>query len=259
MLKQGIDVFDYTNEFYFDLCYHYESPNKRDIPMRDRASYFFVNINKCDSDCTYVGIDYNNAKFKCECRFRSFSDDTSSTGQNTITETTSKSNNLFPKKKTSSNIQVFKCLKNVFKNEYFKKCAGGIIILILTFCQIGCTILYFVRGIKILTKHTYSLFEAFKKYDKTTIQNEANPPKKTISNSKNNNKDIPSSQLDLKKDIILVNKMNKKTEKETINNKEDKKLYFSIKDMNENEDNQINKISTDEKLEKLMNIMKLNQ
>ena len=64
MLKQEIDLFNPSNEFYSDLCFHYDSPNNRDIPMRDRASFFYTNINKCEPGCIFQGIDYANAKFK---------------------------------------------------------------------------------------------------------------------------------------------------------------------------------------------------
>ena len=86
--------------------------------MRDRASFFFANISKCESGCTYQGIDFSLHKFKCECKFKSFSDD--NTGDTKVD-----SKNEFPKKKSSSNMGVFKCLKDVFKSKYFKKCAGA--------------------------------------------------------------------------------------------------------------------------------------
>ena len=37
-----------SDEFYNDLCYHFESPNGRDIPLKDRISMLYPNITLCD-------------------------------------------------------------------------------------------------------------------------------------------------------------------------------------------------------------------
>ena len=247
MLKQEkIDLFDPSNDFYTNLCFYYDSPNNKDIPMKDRP-YFFANINKCESRCTYQGIDYALAKFKCECTFQTYSNDNTQGSPSTGGQ----SYNKYPKKKSSTNIEVFKCMKDVFKSKYFKNCAGGIIMLILSAGQIACMTLYLLRFSSKIKKHVFSLFHTFKKFPKNNMKNEANPPKKSISNKFNSNKEVVSSNLNLKKDIILVNAINKKTEKTNSINKEDNKLSFRVKDMNDNEENKINKITTEDKFEKL--------
>ena len=247
MLDQGIDVFDPSNEFYTNLCFYYDSPNNKDIPMRDRASFFFANISKCESGCTYQGIDFSNYKFKCNCKFKSFSDENTGDGSNAEIQ----SRNEFPKKKSSSNIEVFKCFKYVFKSKYFKKCAGGIIMLILSAVQIGCMALYFVKDILNIKKHVFSLFKIFKTFSNTNMNNYSNPPKKPISN-KNNMEEIPSSKKNLKKDLILINTINNKTtKKENTSKKEDNKPTLSVKELNEKDGIELNKITTEEKFEKL--------
>ena len=244
MLDQEIDVFNPSNEFYTNLCFYYDSPNNKDIPMRDRASFFFANISKCESGCTYQGIDFSLHKFKCECKFKSFSDD--NTGDTKVD-----SKNEFPKKKSSSNMGVFKCLKDLFKSKYFKKCAGGIIMLILSAVQIGCMTFYFVKDTQKIKKHCFSLFKTFKTFSNTNMKNYANPPKKPISNNKNM-KEIPSSKLTLNKDIILVNSINNKLNKkeDTIKN-EDNKPTLNVKEINDKEEFELNKATTEEKFEKL--------
>ena len=249
MLKQGIDVLDPSNDFYTNLCFYYDSPNDKDIPMRDRADFFYANINRCETGCTYQGIDFSTYKFKCECKFKGFSDD--NTDDSTTSQT--KSNNEYPKKKGSGNLEVFKCIKYVFKNKYFKKSAGGIIMLILSAIQIACTILYFVIETSRLRKHTFALLETFKKISSTNLKYDSNPPKKVISNNKkNNNKDKLSSKLKLNKDIILSNSINnKKSENDAINKKKEKKSKFGIKDLNEKEENKFNTITTEKKFQKM--------
>ena len=82
--------------FYTNLCFYYDSPNNKDIPMKDRP-YFYANINRCESRCNYQGIDYSLAKFKCQCTFQAFSDST--TLDNTPSNTEGQSYNTYPEKK----------------------------------------------------------------------------------------------------------------------------------------------------------------
>ena len=88
--------------------------------------------------------------------------------------------------------------------------------LILSAIQIACTILYFVIETSRLRKHTFALLETFKKISITNLKNDSNPPKKVISNKKNNNKDNPSSKLKLNKDIILSNSINEKNKNKSV-------------------------------------------
>ena len=249
MLKQGIDLFDPNNEFYTNLCFYYDSPNDKDIPMKDRP-YFYAHIPKCESECKYQGIDFSRAKFKCECIFQSFSDSSTST-----TPTGGIYSKGFPETQSSTNIEVLKCTKDVFKNKYFKKCAGGIIMLLFTIGQIACTVLYFILDIEKIKKHVFSLFRAFKKYSNNNMKIEANPPKRNLRNLKISNKENVSSKSDLNKDIILVNTINKKEkEKSKTNEKDYKKLNLNVKNINENENEnegmKTQKISTEKNLTK---------
>ena len=249
LLKQEIDLFDPNNEFYTNLCFYYDSPNNKDIAMKDRP-YFYAHIPKCESGCNYKGIDFSRAKFKCECFFQSFSDSSTSTTSNGGIYSKG-----FPEEKSSTNIEVMKCTKDVFKNKYFKKCAGGIIMLLFTIGQIACTVLYFVLDIEKIKKHAISLFRAFKKYSNNNMKIEANPPKRNLKNQNIANKENVSSKSDLKKDIILVNTINKKEkEKSKTNEKDYKKLNLNIKDINEkeieNEEMKTPKLSTEHKITK---------
>ena len=256
MLKQGIDVFDPNNKFYTNLCFYYDSPNDKDIPMGDRP-YFYANIPKCDTGCTYQGIDFTLVKFKCKCKFTTLDD-----GSTRIEESPPSNRNYgYPKKKNSPNIAVFKCMNDAFKNKYFKKSAGGIIMLILSAVQITCMSIYLFISILKIKRHIFSLFSAYKNYVGKNIKNDANPPKKNISNINKNklsNKEVAtSSNLNLKKDLILVNTINndKKEEKsnENKNKKESKKVTIDIKEIKDinNDINENIQYKTEEKFEKL--------
>ncbi len=60
-------IFNISDEFYNDLCYHFESPNGRDVPIKDRIAAFFPNITLCDPGCENKGVDLKKMKAKCEC------------------------------------------------------------------------------------------------------------------------------------------------------------------------------------------------
>jgi hypothetical protein len=112
--------------------------------------------------------------------------------------------------------------------------------LILSIGQIACMTLYFVLDISKIRKHTFSLLEAYKKITNDNDINDANPPKKQISNKKSN----------LDNDIILMNTINtKKNEKQNDIKNSDNKLTLNIKEINETEVRNINKNT--ERLEKM--------
>ena len=65
IIEQGIDIFNLSDRFYCDICYHFESPNNKDVPLKDRISSFFPNITLCDPGCENKGVDLEKMKVKC--------------------------------------------------------------------------------------------------------------------------------------------------------------------------------------------------
>ena len=51
LIKQGINIFNASDDFYTDLCYHFESPNGKDVPIKVRLKAFFPNITLCEEGC----------------------------------------------------------------------------------------------------------------------------------------------------------------------------------------------------------------
>ena len=116
LINQGINVFNVSDEFYTDICYHYNSPIGKDVPIKARISAFFPNITLCEKGCDNVGVDIQTMKAKCECKFIDIvnmdiiSDNVY--GQ-AIQEIFELINEL--------NIAVVKCIKDIFNKEYFAK------------------------------------------------------------------------------------------------------------------------------------------
>ena len=57
LIKQNIDIFNLSGSFYTDICYHFESPNRKDVPLKVRILSFYPNISLCDEGCIYKGVD----------------------------------------------------------------------------------------------------------------------------------------------------------------------------------------------------------
>ena len=152
LISQGIDIFNSSSPFYDDICFHFESPNGKDVPLKERILLYYPNITLCDDGCENKGIDPEKYKAKCECTFSIIINNdlinNPMTGEiiNIIQE---------------MNIEVVKCYKDVFKLEYFKKNTGSIIILILIFLQIIFNFIYYMKNVAEIRKFTFSLINSF--------------------------------------------------------------------------------------------------
>jgi hypothetical protein len=69
LLSQGVDIFNSSSKFFFDLCYHYESPNGKDIPLKDRLKEFYPDIILCDEGCLITGVNLTSLTVLCQCKF----------------------------------------------------------------------------------------------------------------------------------------------------------------------------------------------
>ena len=72
--EQNIDIFNLSGSFYTDICYHFDSPNGKDVPLKDRIISFYPNISYCDVGCIYKGFDLETVKTECECKLNNFFD-----------------------------------------------------------------------------------------------------------------------------------------------------------------------------------------
>ena len=198
LLSQGINIFNSSSPFYDDICFQFESPNGKDVPLKERLLLYYPNITICDDGCENKGIDLEKYEAICECTFSSILN-----------------NNLINNAITGEmfdilqemNIGVVKCYKDVFKFEYFKKNIGSILILILIFIQIILNVIYFRKKVLKIRKFTFSLINSYflnlnqivneiykissnENYNKFNNKNErhinkSNPQKKNIKNKKN--------------------------------------------------------------------------
>ena len=171
LMKQGIDVFNISDEFYNDLCYHYESPNGKDVPLKDRVSEIYPNITLCDKGCENKGFDLETMKAKCECIFSNLMNN--DLMNNFYGQAIVEAMDII----SSLNLSVMKCIKDIFDKEQFLKCTGGFIIIGLFAGQLICIFKFVFDGIYTIRKYIFSLSETFNIYLNNHI-NVNSPPKK---------------------------------------------------------------------------------
>ena len=200
LLNQGINVFNVSDEFYTDLCYHYDSPNGRDVPLQARLSAFFPNITLCDKGCENVGVNLETMKAKCECKFIDLVNIDLISG-NVYGDAIQEIFEII----SELNIAVIKCFKDIFNKKYFLKNTGGFIILSLFIGQVTCFIKYAVDGLYYIRKYLFELVQSYMTFIggniiKKTINT---PPKKKIKRKRSKNSLNINNNSGQSKNILL--------------------------------------------------------
>ena len=69
--KDNINKYNFSHEYYNDICYTYTTDNGTDIITADRKNeYISNNMSLCESKCEYGGYDADINKAKCECEVK---------------------------------------------------------------------------------------------------------------------------------------------------------------------------------------------
>ena len=155
--EQNIDIFNLSGSFYTDICYHFDSPNGKDVPLKDRIISFYPNISYCDVGCIYKGFDLETVKTECECKLNNFFDNYLFVNDILLSDSLIGEAMSLIKE---SNIQVLKCYKDLKYLKYYKS-KGSIIILLLISTQTICSMLFLYRNLFDLKKYIYNLMENF--------------------------------------------------------------------------------------------------
>ena len=222
---QGINIFDKSDPFFTDICYDFDNPLKKDIPINDRVTYFFPNVSLCDEGCQYNGINLEDMTASCDCKFNDISNNALFKDNPIMDTMVGEIFDLI----SSSNLLVFKCFKYIFK--HFSRSIGGWICLVLIIAQIAMVLLYFLLELPKLKIYLFSLTNRYISFiSKKTRLESSTPPKRTIGNTKiiNNIKQTkPNNEIiifDKKKDFDTKSDKIKLTK----NNKKDKKPLISL-------------------------------
>ena len=198
-----INIFDLNNEFYNDICFHFNSPYDKDTTLQDRIKSFYPNVTLCDSGCKQKGINMSSLEAECECIFQDLL-------SKRILKNELIGDNLLVKETlqevmeiiSNLNIEILACYKDINDFKYFKKNIGGFIILGLIFIQTICIVYFYAKIKNKLIKFIYSLTETY-----------------IMSKRKRNKFKILSNPL-RKKQSKVLKKMKSYNKKDFKNNKE---------------------------------------
>ena len=188
LTDQGINIFDLSDPFFTDICFDFDNPLKKDIPLSRRIQDLYPNVSVCDKGCQYNGIDLDGMTASCDCTFNDITN-------NELLKDTILSDTLgqFFDFINSSNLQVFKCFQYMFK--HFSRSIGGWISLFIIAVHIAMVLLYFIFELGKIKIYIFSLTKKYVEYiSKINKQNNKNfPPKKvtlidTIKGDKKNKK-----------------------------------------------------------------------
>ena len=227
---QNINIFDLNDPFYTDLCYEFESPINKDIPLKDRISTFYPNASLCDTGCTIKGINMNDMTSICDCAFLDVANSNTVKDNAILDSVFGQALDII----NESNILVMKCYKYIFK--YFTRSIGGWLCLALLICQIVLTVIFYSYELIRLQQYIFNLTDSYinylgkaKRRSSIKINLDNAPPKKVIIKSE---KEVNGNKMRTyrdknkgKKDVIIFrsntqnkDKINKKDNSKNIKN-----------------------------------------
>ena len=192
------DIFDINDKFYSDMCTSVKV-NGKDLVIEDRINFFYPKLSLCENNCTYNHTDFINERIYCDCSYKTEFDVKRNYSDSFELNTIGITNN----QKSSSNIEVMKCLPNLSNSKSLSKNGGFIYSLIIMILEAILAIVIIFIGINSLSLKLKNKIDKKddniekievnvintnnkKTYEdiKTSERNLDNPPKKKISDFK---------------------------------------------------------------------------
>ena len=174
LTSQGINIFDLNDPFYTDICYDFDNPLKKDIPLNDRIKTLYPDVELCDEGCEIKSINLEDMTSTCNCTFNDIASN-NLIKDNPLAE--SSIGEIFDLI-NSSNILVFKCFKNIF--THFSRSIGGWISLTLIIGQVGSSLTFFLVQSTQVSKYLFNLTKGYIQHLSSGMTKY--PPKRGINN-----------------------------------------------------------------------------
>ena len=134
----GINVYNFSDPFFNDICFEYTAKNGKDVTLEDRKKNYYQNVSLCESNCELISVNLNSLEANCSCEVK-----------------TDFLNNVLDNAFTGEILEVLndinygsiKCYKNVFDFSHFKKNIGSYSMIIIFFSQLPFLIIYIKTGL----------------------------------------------------------------------------------------------------------------
>ena len=136
--KYKIDVYRTNDSFFNDFCMNYTSDKKTDLTLTQRRNIYYQNVSFCDSNCTYIEVNYTNNMAICACEVKDgiMNDDLLRGGDDHMPSKSFTYDDVV----SIFNYKVFKCYNEVFNIERLKKNVGNYASLSIAFFYTLCLI-----------------------------------------------------------------------------------------------------------------------
>ena len=176
LATQGINIFDKNDPFYTDLCFDFDNPTNKDIPLSDRIKTVFPDVKLCGEGCQNDGINLETMTATCNCKFNDIANNAIIKDNAVLDNMAGQIFDII----NSSNILVLKCGKYIFK--YFKRSIGGIITVSIIAVNLILTYIFFFKQLPKITSYVSTITGRFISFFLRTSNNISVPPKKNIKN-----------------------------------------------------------------------------
>ena len=222
LTDQGINIFDLDDPFYTDLCYDFDNPNDRDIPLSKRIETVYPDVSLCDEGCQMNGIDLATMTASCDCKFNDIANSNLIQENAALESVVGEALDII----NASNILVLKCYKYIFKR--FKESIGGMISIAAIAGHLTSVALYFLIGRNKIKTYIYNIYEHFLSFVEKLGRNIKDfPPKRRKANVKLTIEDekIKSQRVDTNSELY---KSKIRIEKREVNKYDADKTYKEI-------------------------------
>ena len=152
--KNNLFKYNQSSEYYNDICFPYTTKYKTDINLKDRRNEFINNYSLCEHNCEYKGYNLNKKKVECECFIK--------VKLPILSEIKINKDKLlsnFKDLEKTSNINVIKCYKLLYKKEGLKYNVGNYFLLSIILINIILVIIFKVKGYKKIKKLIYEIIK----------------------------------------------------------------------------------------------------
>jgi hypothetical protein len=160
LTKQDINIFNLSDEFYTDICYHFDSPNGRDAPLSVRMKAYYPNITLCDPGCTNKGVNLTTLESICQCAFNDLMSNELIVDNALIQSAIGEIFDIIK----NSNLVILQCYKDLFKIEYFIKGIGGFIVISIMIVELVFSMIFFSYDMALIRSYLYHLTQYFLMY-----------------------------------------------------------------------------------------------
>ena len=182
--EYNIDVYKTNDSFFNDFCMNFTSDKNTDLTITQRRNIFYQNVSFCDSNCTYVEVNYTSYTAICACEVKNgIMNDVFLNGGDKHQHT---ENFEYEDVAYLINYKIFKCYKEVFNKYRLIRNVGNYLSLIIIIAYTICVI-HFCKNRKRNVMYFFQIMKLAinEKKNKEKKKNNENENKSNINNDEN--------------------------------------------------------------------------